>query len=125
MNFYSASADGRIRMWILMLKKLCLTNIITLDLQRAPVPGPDGVFLKLKGNASCMVFHPKDPLIFLVGTEEGIIYKCSTLYTSTYLFTYKAHHMPVYRIDYNKYNHDIFASCSGDWRIKIWEDKRE
>lgn len=82
-----------------------------------------GVFFT--GSATCMIFHPNDPLVYLVGTEEGYIYKCSTLYSSTYLFTYKGHQMPVYRLDYNNFNANIFVSCSGDWRIKIWEDKRE
>lgn len=36
----------------------------------------------------------------------------------------EAHNMPIYQIVYNKFNSSIFASCSGDWRIKIWEDDR-
>lgn len=71
-----------------------------------------------------MIFHPKQPNIFLVGTEEGLIFKCSTEFSSRYLMTYNAHYLPVYRIDYNKYNSNIFVSCGADWRIKIWEDMR-
>jgi dynein intermediate chain 1 len=63
-------------------------------------------------------------MIFLVGTEEGRIYKCSTAYTSIFLATTDAHYMPVHQIDYNKYDASIYASCSGDWRVKIWEDNR-
>ncbi|RLU18418.1 hypothetical protein DMN91_008775, partial [Ooceraea biroi] len=73
----------------------------------------------------CMAFHPADQNVFLVGTEEGTIYKCNTAYSSIYMRTYhEAHTMPVYRIVFNKFNSSIFASCSGDWRIKIWEDER-
>jgi dynein intermediate chain 1 len=32
--------------------------------------------------------------------------------------------MPVYKVDYNKFYPDIFISCSADWTVKIWEDKR-
>lgn len=71
-----------------------------------------------------MVFHPKQPNIFLVGTEEGFIFKCSTEFSSRYLMTYHAHYLPVYRIDINKYNANIFVSCGADWRVKIWEDMR-
>jgi dynein intermediate chain 1 len=61
----------------------------------------------------------------MVGTEEGMIYKCNTAYSSVYMQTYaEAHNMPVHRIVFNKFNSSIFASCSGDWRIKIWEDER-
>ncbi|GJQ66498.1 hypothetical protein Trydic_g4490 [Trypoxylus dichotomus] len=124
MNFYSAGADGNINNWVLMQNELSVTTITTLYLDKDPVPGPDGTFVKVRGSASCIAFHPKQKLLYLVGTEMGMIYKCSTNYSSMYLMTYKAHHMPIYRIDFNKYNDDIFISCSGDWRIKIWEDNR-
>lgn len=71
-----------------------------------------------------MSFHPKQPNIFLIGTEEGVIFKCSTEFSSRYLMSYDAHYLPVYRIDFNKYNSNIFASCGADWRVKIWEDMR-
>lgn len=38
--------------------------------------------------------------------------------------TYHAHYLSVYKIDFNLYNSNIFVSCSGDWRVKIWEDMR-
>ncbi|XP_076393235.1 dynein intermediate chain 2, ciliary isoform X2 [Megachile rotundata] len=92
---------------------------------RPPIPGPDGTMITLKGCGTCIAFHPADQNIFLVGTEEGTIYKCNTAYSSVYMRTYnEAHNMPVYRIVFNKFNSNIFASCSGDWRIKIWEDER-
>lgn len=124
MNFFSVAGDGKINNWVLMQNELSLTTIIDLYLERDCVPGPDGTLVKMKSCASCVIFHPKNPQIYLVGTEEGLIYKCSTAYNSMYLMVYNAHHMPVYRICFNRYNTDIFVSCSGDWRIKVWEDKR-
>ncbi|XP_054001475.1 dynein intermediate chain 2, ciliary [Hylaeus anthracinus] len=92
---------------------------------RPPIAGPDGTMITLKGCGTCLAFYPADQNVFLVGTEEGTIYKCNTAYSSVYMKTYnEAHNMPVYRIVFNKYNSSIFASCSGDWRIKIWEDNR-
>ncbi|XP_076260407.1 dynein intermediate chain 2, ciliary [Rhynchophorus ferrugineus] len=124
LNFFSVAADGKINNWVLMQNELSVTTIITLYLDKETVPGPDGTQLRVKGCASCVKLHPKNPLIYLVGTEEGQIYKCSTAYSSMFLLTYNAHQMPIARIDFNKYNTDIFISCSGDWRIKIWEDNR-
>ncbi|XP_055698577.1 dynein intermediate chain 2, ciliary isoform X1 [Phlebotomus papatasi] len=124
LNFYSASTDGRVFNWVLMQNKLAITPIMTLYLDRDLGGCPDGTDIKLKGCATCMVFHPTNSEIFLVGTEEGLIFKCSTAYSSKYLMTYQAHYLPIYRIDFNKYNSNIFASCSGDWRIKVWEDMR-
>lgn len=71
-----------------------------------------------------MVFHPKQSNIFLIGTEEGLLIKCSSEFSSRYLMTYNAHYLPIHRIDFNKYNSNIFASCGADWRVKIWEDMR-
>ncbi|KAI4468627.1 dynein intermediate chain [Holotrichia oblita] len=127
MNFYSAGADGNINNWVLMQNELSVTTITTIYLDKDPVPGPDDLTFTNNthlGSASCISFHPKEKLIYLVGTEMGMIYKCSTNYSSMFLMTYQAHHKPIYRIDFNKYNDDIFISCSGDWRIKIWEDMR-
>ncbi|XP_058818163.1 dynein intermediate chain 2, ciliary isoform X3 [Topomyia yanbarensis] len=123
-NFYSVSGDGRVFNWVLMQNKLAITTIISLFLDIEQVGGPDGSSLKLKGCGMCMVFHPNNSEIFLVGTEEGYIFKCSTAYSSKYLMTYYAHYLSVHRMDYNKFNSNIFASCSGDWRVKIWEDMR-
>ncbi|CAG9767841.1 unnamed protein product [Ceutorhynchus assimilis] len=124
LNFYSVSCDGDINNWVLMQNELAVTTILSLGFDNDPVIGPDGTHLKLKCCASCIRLYPKDPSIYLVGTEEGHIYKCSTEYSSICLLTYKAHLLPVNRIDFNKYNPDIFISCSGDWKIKIWENNR-
>ncbi|KAK4885777.1 hypothetical protein RN001_002048 [Aquatica leii] len=124
MNFFSVSSDGKVNHWILMQNEFAVTTIINLYLEKEQVRGPDGTLVKRKACATCLTFHPVNPLIYLVGTEEGLIYKCSTAYSTSYLFTYQAHDMPVYRVDYNKLNADVFASCSADWRIKIWEDNR-
>ncbi|KAI4485814.1 hypothetical protein M0804_006303 [Polistes exclamans] len=123
--FYSVSIDGKINFWVLNQKELGLTTIMTLFLDQPPIPGPDGTMITLKGCGTCLAFYPSDEHIFLVGTEEGTMYKCNTAYSSIYMQIYnEAHNMPVYRIVFNKYNSKIFASCSGDWRIKIWEDER-
>ncbi|XP_066595061.1 dynein intermediate chain 2, ciliary isoform X2 [Prorops nasuta] len=123
--FYSVSIDGKINYWILNQNDLGLTTVMTLYLNQAPIPGPDGTMITLKGCGTCLAFYPESKHIFLVGTEEGTIYKCNTAYSSIYMKTYdEAHNMPIYRIVFNKYNSNIFASCSGDWRIKIWEDDR-
>lgn len=76
------------------------------------------------GCGTAIAFHPSNPKVFLVGTEEGQVFKCSTEYTSMYLLSYSAHHMPVHRIHFNYFLPDIFITCSADWRIKIWEDGR-
>ncbi|XP_053964921.1 dynein intermediate chain 2, ciliary [Anastrepha ludens] len=123
-NFYSVSTDGRVFNWVLMQNDFMITTITTLCLTNGIVEGPDGTEVQLRSCGSCMKFHPTNPEIYLIGTEEGLIQKCSIAYSSKYLMTYNAHHLTVYRIDFNRFNANIFISCSGDWRVKVWEDMR-
>ncbi|XP_030375419.1 dynein intermediate chain 2, ciliary-like [Scaptodrosophila lebanonensis] len=123
-NFFSVSSDGRVLYWILQQNMLWVTTLITLYLENGLVDGPDGTKVHLKSCGCCIKFHPVEPKIFLIGTEEGLIYKCSTTFNSKYLMTYEAHNLSVYSIDFNRFNSDIFVSCSGDWRVKVWEDMR-
>jgi dynein intermediate chain 1 len=44
------------------------------------------------------------PQIFVVGTEEGDIYKCSTSYTTEYIASYEGHDMNVYKVEYNYFH---------------------
>lgn len=145
LNFYSISADGVIYNWVLMQSQLSMTTITTLFVDQEISAGPDGNSVKLKGKiftqeahkislsykymrnlaaGTCMAFHPRLPNVFLAGSEEGQIYKCSTEFSSRYLMRYNSHYLPVYNIDFNKFNANIFVSCAADWRVKIWEDMR-
>lgn len=123
-NFYSLSSDGRVFNWVLMRNNLTSTTINTLYQNVGPISGPDATSIKLKASGTCMAFHPTNKEIFLVGTEEGLIFKCSTAYSSKYLMVYQAHYLSVHRMDFNKFNANIFISCSSDWLVKVWEDMR-
>ena len=77
---------------------------------------PDGV--------QCISFKPDDPRLYLVGTELGRVYYCTTEYSSEFLATFLAHHSPVYSLQWNSFVPDIFLSCGADWEIKIWDIQR-
>lgn len=123
-TFFSISGDGRVVQWAVMPGELQATTIITLHSDIPPIAGPDGTMFTVNSCGSCMTFHPEKTEIFLVGTEDGMIHTCSRRYNRNYVRSIVAHHMPVYRIHYNHYNNSIYASCSGDWKVKIWEDGR-
>ncbi len=69
----------------------------------------------------CVTFNPNDETMFLVGTDEGQIYKCTTEYSSKYLETYQAHNTPIYNIAWNSYVPSVFLTCGAEWMIKIWD----
>ncbi|CAG5055636.1 unnamed protein product [Parnassius apollo] len=124
-SFFSVSGDGRVVQWAVMPGELQATTIIALRSSAAPIAGPDGTLINVNSCGSCICFHPEKSDIFLVGTEDGAIHTCSLKYNRSYVRSCQAHHMPVYRINYNYFNNSIYASCSGDWRVKIWEDGRD
>ncbi|CAH2089429.1 unnamed protein product [Euphydryas editha] len=124
-SFFSISGDGRVVQWAVMPGELQATTIITLHSSVPPIPGPDGTLITVNSCGSCICFHPEKPDIFMVGTEDGMIHTCSLKYNRNYVRSVQGHHMPVYRIHYNYFNNSIYASCSGDWRVKIWEDGRD
>eukprot|EP00197_Chlamydomonas_leiostraca_P011295 CAMPEP_0202863866 /NCGR_PEP_ID=MMETSP1391-20130828/4330_1 /ASSEMBLY_ACC=CAM_ASM_000867 /TAXON_ID=1034604 /ORGANISM="Chlamydomonas leiostraca, Strain SAG 11-49" /LENGTH=718 /DNA_ID=CAMNT_0049543543 /DNA_START=668 /DNA_END=2820 /DNA_ORIENTATION=+ len=59
--------------------------------------------------------------IYLVGTEEGAVHKCSKAYSSEYLSTYAGHALAVYAVKWNHLHHTTFLSASADWSVKLWD----
>ena len=76
----------------------------------------------IPGRGTCFDFHKKIENFYIVGTEEGMIHKCSKAYSSQLLGSIKAHHLSVNAIRWNSFHPDIFISCSADWTVKIWDN---
>jgi len=73
----------------------------------------------------CFDFHKTMEFLFLVGTEEGRIHKCSKAYSSQYLETYDGHSMAVYSVRWNPVHPNIFVSASADWTVKVWDHAKK
>ena len=57
---------------------------------------------------------------FVVGTEEGEIYLCTTHFSSKALKTYSAHNTPVQSICWNTFLTNVFITCASEMLVKIW-----
>lgn len=86
----------------------------------AAVAEDDSALAGLAGGC-CFDFNPFADHLFLVGTEEGRIHKCSKAYTGQYLETYDGHTMAVYSVRWNPFHERVFLSCSADWTIRLWD----
>lgn len=73
-------------------------------------------------SAEVLVRHPKDPLIYLVGTSEGYVYTCSINHRHDHIDVFVAHHGPVYTIQFNPFCSKVFLTCGADWCIRIWAE---
>ena len=56
-----------------------------------------------------------------MGTDEGLIYLCTTEFASSHLQCYAAHNTPVYNIEWNSFMPSVFISSAAEWTIKIWD----
>ncbi|XP_046313446.1 dynein axonemal intermediate chain 1 isoform X1 [Marmota monax] len=121
LNFFSVSSDGRIVSWTLVKSELVHTDVIKLKVEGSTTEVPEGLQLHTVGCGTAFDFHKEIDYMFLVGTEEGKIYKCSKSYSSQFLDTYDAHNMAVDAVTWNPYHAKVFMSCSSDWTVKIWD----
>uniref|UniRef100_A0A0G4HQU8 Dynein intermediate chain 1, axonemal n=1 Tax=Chromera velia CCMP2878 TaxID=1169474 RepID=A0A0G4HQU8_9ALVE len=90
LNFYSVSSDGRVSSWSLMKKALEPDEVMELKLAPSPSAPAEEEEISLSGLAggTCLDFSPFHDHLFVVGTEEGRIHKCSKAYSGQYLETY-------------------------------------
>lgn len=121
LNFFSISSDGRVVVWTLVKSELHHTDVLKIMLDDVNTEGPDGTQLPTLGGGTAFDFHKDKDYMFLVGTEEGRIHLCSKAYSSTFLETYDAHNMAIYRVAWNHYHPGVFITCSADWTVKIWD----
>lgn len=125
LTFYSISSDGRVTTWVLTKNELQWEDLMELKLENNvdDIDGDEGV-TGLAGGCS-MGFNSVSEHLFIVGTEEGKVHKCSKAYASQYLQTYAGHQMAVYTVTWNNKHPDSFLSCSADWTVKLWEHTRQ
>jgi len=123
LNFFSVSSDGRVTLWTMSKSELQFQDVMELKLvasSRDADPDDDTALGSLAGGCS-FDFNKASDHLFVVGTEEGRIHKCSKAYNSQYLETYKGHHMAVYSVRWNYHHPRVFLSASADWTVKLWD----
>ncbi|XP_064626087.1 dynein axonemal intermediate chain 4-like isoform X1 [Lineus longissimus] len=124
----SVSTDGRVTQWSIRKGFECndlmrLKRTAAKQNPRGKEKKSDALISRYAGGF-CFDFNAKDNNIYLAGTEEGHIHKCSCSYNEQFLDSYFGHTGPVYKIQWSPFVPDIFLSCSADWSIKLWRQDR-
>ncbi|CAF3188834.1 unnamed protein product [Rotaria socialis] len=125
----SISSDGRMTQWILR-KEFEATDLMHFKsynssqttcraLKKDNKTNNNGYFSKLVGGL-CFDMHLNDKTIYLCGTDEGSIHRCSTIYNEKYLESYIGHTGPVYKVHWSPFAENIFLSASADWTVRLW-----
>lgn len=116
-SLISISTDGRVVEWSM---KKGLEESTLMVLKR--VGSSEGVISR-QASGLCFDFPIDDSSIYLAGTEDGLVHRCSCSYNEQYLETYSGHTGPVYRIRCSPFWPPAFLSCSADWTVKLWHQK--
>ena len=127
----SISTDGRITQWSI---KKGLEHIDLMKLKRiqsssngAKTAGKSSkpkseAFISRRSSGMCFDFSPRDSSVYVAGTEEGNIHKCSCSYSEQYLESFVGHMGPVYQVIFSPFDPSVFLSSSADWSIKMWDE---
>lgn len=121
--FFSVSSDGRVTQWTLLKNELMATDVIKLQYDISD-PEAENALFGLAGGF-CFDFHKTTDHLFVVGTEEGQIHKCSKSYNNQYLLSFEGHNMAVYTVCYNPFHQNVFLSASADWTVKLWDHDQD
>ena len=96
LSFYSVSLDGRVANWLMGNSVLKMETVMELKLLKGDAEElEDDTILTGLAGGTCFDFNRRSEHLFVVGTEEGTIHKCSKAYSGSYLETYEGHHMTV------------------------------
>ncbi|CAL9688416.1 unnamed protein product [Knipowitschia caucasica] len=130
----SVATDGRVCKWFVSNSGLDCTDMMKLKRVKSPkrIAGDNREETKLESILSaltpgtCFDFHPnpKESGVYLVGTWEGLIHKCSSSNSQQFTDTYKKHSGPVLGVSWSPLSPGLFLSCSSDWSLKLWREER-
>ncbi|CAF0932053.1 unnamed protein product [Adineta steineri] len=127
----SVSTDGRVTQWLLR-KGFESNDYIRLKriLSKQTIQRRDGGkeqkisksenLLYRSSGGLCFDICPDDKMIYLCGTEEGLIHQCSLGNNEQYLDTYSGHSGPIYRLAWSPLAKGVFLSSSADWTVSLW-----
>ncbi|XP_040911473.1 dynein intermediate chain 4, axonemal-like [Toxotes jaculatrix] len=126
---FSVSADGRISKWFVVNNSLNCIDLMKLKRihNTKKKAGRNNTEKKTESVLSaltpglCFDFHPTDSSLYLAGTWEGLIHKCSCSNSQQFLETFSKHFCPVNCVAWCPLSPDVFLSCSSDWTIQLWK----
>uniref|UniRef100_A0A8C3ADS3 Dynein axonemal intermediate chain 4 n=1 Tax=Cyclopterus lumpus TaxID=8103 RepID=A0A8C3ADS3_CYCLU len=127
-SLFSVAADGRISKWFICRSGLDCIDLMKLKKIQTTKKKVGGTqtesVLSALTPGLCFDFHPTDSSVYLVGTWEGLVHKCSCSNNQQFLETYRKHFCPVNCITWSPLSPDVFLSCSSDWTIQLWKQDR-
>nr|XP_046264360.1 dynein axonemal intermediate chain 4 isoform X2 [Scatophagus argus] len=119
---FSVAADGRVSKWFVSNNGLDCIDVMKLKkIGGNKTDKKTDTVLSVLTPGLCFDLHSTNSSIYLVGTWEGLIHRCSSSNSQQFLDTYTKHFCPVNCITWSPLCPDVFLSCSSDWTIQLWK----
>lgn len=109
---------------LMVLKRVPNQAKLTSKSKKGGTSGGEGI-INRQASGMCFDFPHGDSSTYLAGTEDGIVHKCSCSYNEQYLDSFYGHGGPVYKIRCSPFEPDAFVTCSADWTVKLWHQKKQ
>ncbi|XP_013407902.1 WD repeat-containing protein 34 [Lingula anatina] len=137
-NIVSISSDGKILVWQIFPHQQALRLIDGFVLLTESLPRnfrPKGQRGDQEVGVTCISFSYEDPMTFVIGSESGCIFKCSTNAKGTpagrhitssvplnspVTFAFNPHHGPVYDVQCSPFHRNLFMSCGSDTSARLY-----
>ncbi|XP_012717905.2 WD repeat-containing protein 78 isoform X2 [Fundulus heteroclitus] len=123
----SVSGDGRITKWLMLSDGFNCIDLMVVKRIQDRKEKPKGNQEKIENvllpvtPVLCVDFHPTDAGIYVIGTWDARMHKCSFSNSAHFLDTYNKHFSPVTQVEWSRFYPDVFLSCSADWTIQLWQ----
>lgn len=127
----SISTDGRVTQWslkkgleyidLMKLKRVARKTTVASGANNNSAPQTEA-FISRRGSGTCFDFSSKDGSIYVTGTEDGMLHKCSCSYSEQYLESFFGHSGPIHQVKWSPFVSNVFVSASADWTIKLWKE---
>eukprot|EP00038_Savillea_parva_P002658 m.116234 g.116234 ORF g.116234 m.116234 type:complete len:848 (+) comp10912_c0_seq2:144-2687(+) len=126
----STAMDGKVVKWVLSHKGLSSQQLIQLkrtkkQRQAAASKAGHTAYMAILSSCLSMDFRPSDSSQYIVGTEDGVIHKCSCSYNEQTIHDYMGHEGPVNAVQWSPFAPGVFVTCSADWTMRVWEEGSE
>lgn len=123
----SISTDGRVCQWSIRKGFECydLMRLKKMPTRMGGKKEKKGeAFISRHAGGLSFDFNTRDSNIYIAGTEDGHIHRCSCSYNEQFLESYFGHTGPIYALVWSPFVPDVFLSCSADWSIRLWHQDK-
>lgn len=136
-NLISLGTDGKVLLWKLSEYANQLQLLLGFHISHQAVGrGVGSSHTLTEIGATCMRFSSEDKSLFVVGGENGGVFKCTLnrhlpeatplnevdnhKFPNPVTFSFKPHHGPVYSVSPSPFHRNVFLTCSTDSTARVY-----